>query len=145
MENIPTESAPENPFELVSYKKIMVPKVLLSPGRERDLSDYEHGWNDQNKNRTDQITPKIERTELRSADDWYKTGATKCWLSFSDVNDEGKEYKHIETDEMMNRYRTNTKTVPHKNWSDDDLGSDKLPDDFRLDEFTVGKKDKERK
>lgn len=114
----------ENPFELVPNGNMLVPRVLLSLGREEDLERYREGWNDQRKLRRtgDEIRPGI-------ADNWYDAGASYGWATM-DTAVEGSFTGDREQDlsVMMQKMRDNPKTIPHSAWSDEDFGSDRRGD-----------------
>lgn len=125
------ESVPQqNPFELIKYNNILVPELLTHEGREKDLEDYTKGWNDQSKNSVEVLVPTEEKTELRTAKDWYQTGAVKRWQQFSDKLSEGTSTDEHEKDllEVMDNMRSNSKLIPNDAWSksnDDDGRSGK--------------------
>ncbi len=113
----------QNPFELTPHNGILVPRVLLSDERAGDLEKYTQGWRDQKKH-FDLITPgAVEgktRTEIQSADDWYKAGAVKCWTLMTQPNSDGHADTQQELDEIMNKMRVNPDLIPHDAWPNDD-------------------------
>ena len=123
---------PQNPFELVNHKGILVPELLTHEGREKDLEDYTRGWNEQSKNPVEILVPTEEKTELRTAKDWYQTGAVKRWQQFSDQLSEGTSTESHEKDllDVMNNVRVNGRVMPDNAWpntenNDDDEDSGK--------------------
>lgn len=112
----------QNPFELTPHNGILVPRVLLSAERAGDLEQYTKGWMDQKKY-SDQITPRAvegnTKTEIQSADDWYKTGAVKCWTSMNEPNGDGHANTQQELDEVMKKMRTNPDLIPRGAWPAD--------------------------
>lgn len=114
----------ENPFELTPYNGIYIPRILLNPDRAEDLAEYSKGWEDQRKNPVDQIIPKkVEgkiRTDIRAAENWYDTGAAKCWTSMTEPNSDGHADTQQELDEVMSKMRVNPDLIPHDAWPNDD-------------------------
>ena len=111
------ESAPkENPYELISWKQMDVPRILFLEGKEKELDEYTKGWEAQ----------KMPREQIAhgTADSWYDTGATKCWTKYQYMT-EGGEVREMELDHLMKAMRDNTHRIPVDAWPDEDYGSDR--------------------
>ncbi len=126
------ESFPQkNIFELIEYKGILVPELLTYKGREEDLEEYTKGWNDQSKNPIEILVPKEEKTELRTAQNWYQTGAVKRWQRFSDNLSEGTatEEHEKDLDEVMKNMRENGRLIPDDAWPNTDDNDEQIDSD----------------
>lgn len=136
------EGNQENPFDLVPYEDMKVPRILLAEGRENHLAAYRKGWDKQRRTMDRAVKPSVktgnDRTntlnetrdpkkekELRALYGWEDAGAAKAWL-LGDKNAE-RETEPRGIDSVMETMRKDTTLIPHGAFpfSDEEYGSDR--------------------